>query len=182
MMIHYDSLSCYQPLNQRRWGKWCTLRLIHYHWWAANLDGLDRFYHGGFMSGTVQHKWSRGWTPLHLFWRCSFSCATHASLGGKNALQSAHQTSSNIIKPNASIIINPSHLDLDILRLFLPALGQSQVNMSCTILHFVSDPNWRPTFRYHHWSISLIAAALCAGCSVRADAQKQPSHMAKNWK
>eukprot|EP00913_Durusdinium_trenchii_P033322 g31196.t1 len=35
------------------------------------------------------------------------------------------------------------------------------VNMSCTILHFVSDPNWRPTFRYHHWSISLIAAALC---------------------
>ena len=22
-----------------------------------------------------------------------------------------------------------------------------QVNMSCTILHFVSDPNWRPTFR-----------------------------------
>lgn len=35
--------------------------------------------------------------------------------------------------------------------------------MSCTILHFVSDPNWRPTFRYHHWSISLIAAALCAG-------------------
>ena len=36
-----------------------------------------------------------------------------------------------------------------------------EVNMSCTILHFVSDPNWRPTFRYHHWSISLIAAALC---------------------
>ncbi|CAE7264818.1 SLC12A7 [Symbiodinium sp. KB8] len=35
------------------------------------------------------------------------------------------------------------------------------VNMSCTILHFVSDPNWRPTFRYHHWSISLVAAALC---------------------
>lgn len=40
-----------------------------------------------------------------------------------------------------------------------------QVNMSCTILHFVSDPNWRPTFRFHHWSISLIAAALCAGPS-----------------
>ena len=62
---------------------------------------------GGFMSGTnVQHKLSRGWTPLHLFWRCSFSCATHASLGGKNmnkCIANIAKCPSNIIKPNASI-------------------------------------------------------------------------------
>uniref|UniRef100_A0A7S0AM74 Amino acid permease/ SLC12A domain-containing protein n=1 Tax=Pyrodinium bahamense TaxID=73915 RepID=A0A7S0AM74_9DINO len=35
------------------------------------------------------------------------------------------------------------------------------VNMSCTVLEAVSDPNWRPSFRYHHWSISLVGAILC---------------------
>jgi len=35
------------------------------------------------------------------------------------------------------------------------------VNMSCTILEAVHDPNWRPRFRYHHWSISLFGAILC---------------------
>mmetsp|Transcript_54345 Transcript_54345/g.101904 ORF Transcript_54345/g.101904 Transcript_54345/m.101904 type:complete len:1094 (-) Transcript_54345:9-3290(-) len=35
------------------------------------------------------------------------------------------------------------------------------VNMSCTILEAVNDPNWRPRFRYHHWSISLLGAILC---------------------
>lgn len=35
------------------------------------------------------------------------------------------------------------------------------VNMSCTILVAVHDPNWRPRFRFHHWSISLFGAILC---------------------
>lgn len=35
------------------------------------------------------------------------------------------------------------------------------VNMSCTVLEAVSDPNWRPSFRFHHWSISLVGAVLC---------------------
>jgi len=35
------------------------------------------------------------------------------------------------------------------------------VNMSCTILEAVNDPNWRPRFRFHHWSISLVGAILC---------------------
>lgn len=35
------------------------------------------------------------------------------------------------------------------------------VNMSCTVLEAVSDPNWRPSFRYHHWSVSLLGAILC---------------------
>jgi len=35
------------------------------------------------------------------------------------------------------------------------------VNLSCTILEAVHDPSWRPKFKYHHWSISLLGAILC---------------------
>lgn len=35
------------------------------------------------------------------------------------------------------------------------------VNLSCAVLEAVHDPNWRPTFRFHHWSISLFGAILC---------------------
>jgi len=35
------------------------------------------------------------------------------------------------------------------------------VNASCTICEAVQDPNWRPTFRFHHWSVSLLGALLC---------------------
>jgi amino acid transporter len=35
------------------------------------------------------------------------------------------------------------------------------VNMSCAIMELVQDPNWRPRFRYHHWSISVVGAILC---------------------
>jgi amino acid transporter len=35
------------------------------------------------------------------------------------------------------------------------------VNFSVTFLHAVHDPNWRPRFRYYHWSISLFGAVLC---------------------
>merc|ERR1719387_1708776 len=35
------------------------------------------------------------------------------------------------------------------------------INMSCAVLEAVNDPNWRPQFRLHHWSISLLGALLC---------------------
>jgi potassium/chloride transporter 4/5/6 len=35
------------------------------------------------------------------------------------------------------------------------------VNLSVTILQAVHDPNWRPRFRYYHWSVSLFGAILC---------------------
>ncbi|CAK0807379.1 unnamed protein product, partial [Prorocentrum cordatum] len=35
------------------------------------------------------------------------------------------------------------------------------VNMSCTVLELVGDPNWRPRFPFHHWSVSLIGTVLC---------------------
>ncbi|CAJ1371617.1 unnamed protein product [Effrenium voratum] len=60
----------------------------------------------------------------------------------------------------ASITIGELNAIAPLLTMFF-LMCYTCVNMSCTILHFVSDPNWRPTFRFHHWSISLIAAALC---------------------
>lgn len=35
------------------------------------------------------------------------------------------------------------------------------VNASCFLLVLVNDPNWRPTFKYHHWVVSLLGAVLC---------------------
>lgn len=35
------------------------------------------------------------------------------------------------------------------------------VNMSCFLLGFLGTPNWRPRWRYHHWAVSLVGAALC---------------------
>lgn len=35
------------------------------------------------------------------------------------------------------------------------------VNMSCFLLGFLRTPNWRPRWKYHHWTISLLGAALC---------------------
>ncbi|KAF4677520.1 hypothetical protein FOL47_000908 [Perkinsus chesapeaki] len=35
------------------------------------------------------------------------------------------------------------------------------VNISCCLLHLLGDPDWRPTFRYYHWTISLVGAVQC---------------------
>merc|ERR1719335_1092899 len=35
------------------------------------------------------------------------------------------------------------------------------VNLSCAVLQAVHDPNWRPRFRFYHWSVSLLGAILC---------------------
>mmetsp|Transcript_29306 Transcript_29306/g.76791 ORF Transcript_29306/g.76791 Transcript_29306/m.76791 type:complete len:584 (-) Transcript_29306:169-1920(-) len=35
------------------------------------------------------------------------------------------------------------------------------VNMSCTVLEALGDPNWRPRFPFHHWSVSLVGTILC---------------------
>ncbi|PAA68892.1 hypothetical protein BOX15_Mlig002002g2 [Macrostomum lignano] len=36
------------------------------------------------------------------------------------------------------------------------------VNLVCALQTLVRAPNWRPRFRYYHWSLSLLGAALCA--------------------
>lgn len=35
------------------------------------------------------------------------------------------------------------------------------VNASTALLGFLQYPNWRPTWRYYHWSVSLFGALLC---------------------
>eukprot|EP00249_Psilotum_nudum_P010981 c22889_g1_i1 orf=423-3326(-) len=35
------------------------------------------------------------------------------------------------------------------------------VNLSCFLLDLLDAPSWRPRWKFHHWSLSLIAALLC---------------------
>lgn len=37
------------------------------------------------------------------------------------------------------------------------------VNLSCFLLDFLDAPSWRPRWKFHHWSLSLLGAALCVG-------------------
>ncbi|XP_067651294.1 solute carrier family 12 member 4-like isoform X3 [Haliotis asinina] len=35
------------------------------------------------------------------------------------------------------------------------------VNMACAMLTLLRTPNWRPRFRFYHWTLSLVGLALC---------------------
>ncbi|KAK4778969.1 hypothetical protein SAY86_006497 [Trapa natans] len=35
------------------------------------------------------------------------------------------------------------------------------VNLSCFLLDLLDAPSWRPRWKFHHWSISLLGASLC---------------------
>lgn len=35
------------------------------------------------------------------------------------------------------------------------------VNLSCFLLDLLDAPSWRPRFKFHHWSLSLLGALLC---------------------
>jgi amino acid transporter len=35
------------------------------------------------------------------------------------------------------------------------------VNLSCLLLDLLDAPSWRPRFKFHHWSFSLVGALLC---------------------
>ena len=35
------------------------------------------------------------------------------------------------------------------------------VNLSCLLLDLLDAPSWRPRFKFHHWSFSLLGALLC---------------------
>lgn len=35
------------------------------------------------------------------------------------------------------------------------------VNLSCFLLDLLDAPSWRPRWKYHHWSTSLLGASLC---------------------
>jgi len=37
------------------------------------------------------------------------------------------------------------------------------VNLSCFLLDLLDAPSWRPRWKFHHWSLSLIGALFCIG-------------------
>lgn len=37
------------------------------------------------------------------------------------------------------------------------------VNLSCFLLDLLDAPSWRPRWRFHHWSLSLLGALICIG-------------------
>lgn len=37
------------------------------------------------------------------------------------------------------------------------------VNLSCLLLELLDAPSWRPRWKFHHWSLSLVGAVLCIG-------------------
>lgn len=37
------------------------------------------------------------------------------------------------------------------------------VNLSCFLLDLLDAPSWRPRWKFHHWSLSLLGALLCIG-------------------
>ncbi|XP_010921512.1 cation-chloride cotransporter 1 isoform X2 [Elaeis guineensis] len=45
------------------------------------------------------------------------------------------------------------------------------VNLSCFLLDLLDAPSWRPRWKFHHWSLSLIGALLCIANQVHP----------KNW-
>lgn len=40
------------------------------------------------------------------------------------------------------------------------------VNLSCLLLDLLDAPSWRPRFKFHHWSFSLVGALLCISKSL----------------
>jgi len=42
-------------------------------------------------------------------------------------------------------------------------LCYSGVNLSCFLLDLLDAPSWRPRWKFHHWSLSLLGALLCIG-------------------
>ncbi|XP_057949129.1 cation-chloride cotransporter 1 isoform X5 [Malania oleifera] len=45
------------------------------------------------------------------------------------------------------------------------------VNLSCFLLDLLDAPSWRPRWKFHHWSLSLLGASLCIASQVHP----------KNW-
>ncbi|XP_022762679.1 cation-chloride cotransporter 1-like isoform X2 [Durio zibethinus] len=45
------------------------------------------------------------------------------------------------------------------------------VNLSCFLLDLLDAPSWRPRWKFHHWSLSLLGASLCIANQVHP----------KNW-
>jgi len=43
------------------------------------------------------------------------------------------------------------------------------INLACALQTLLKTPNWRPRFRFYHWSLSLLGAALCVAVMFMSD-------------
>lgn len=60
----------------------------------------------------------------------------------------------------AAICIGDLNAVAPILTMFF-LMCYACVNLSCVLLHLLKDPNWRPGFRFTHWTLSALGAILC---------------------
>lgn len=55
---------------------------------------------------------------------------------------------------------------LSIFSCFLMCYGF--VNLACALQTLLKTPNWRPRFKYYHWTLSLLGVALNLALSIMA--------------
>uniref|UniRef100_A0A6N2M6P8 Cation chloride cotransporter n=1 Tax=Salix viminalis TaxID=40686 RepID=A0A6N2M6P8_SALVM len=60
------------------------------------------------------------------------------------------------------VVIGNLDLITPIVTMFL-LLCYMGVNLSCFLLDLLDAPSWRPRWKIHHWSLSLLGALLCIG-------------------
>lgn len=62
----------------------------------------------------------------------------------------------------ACVIIGNLDLITPTITMFF-LLCYAGVNLSCFLLDLLDAPSWRPRWKFHHWSLSLLGATLCIG-------------------
>ncbi len=60
------------------------------------------------------------------------------------------------------IIIGELDLIAPLLSMFF-LLFYAGVNLACTVMSLSAHPGWRPSFRYYHWSVTMVGVILCVG-------------------
>jgi len=92
--------------------------------------------------------------PVHCSWPLSFASAASCwvSIGSYHIVCAV-----NIIS-----IPNTGNVDLlaPLLSMFF-LMCYGFVNLACAVQTLLRTPNWRPRFKFYHWSLSLIGLTLC---------------------
>jgi potassium/chloride transporter 4/5/6 len=65
-----------------------------------------------------------------------------------------------VILAEVGVLIASLDLVAPILSMFF-LICYMFVNVACTLQSLLRAPNWRPRFRFYHWSTSLVGALLC---------------------
>ncbi len=66
------------------------------------------------------------------------------------------------------ILIASLDLIAPLLSMFF-LLFYAGVNVACTVMSLSANPGWRPSFKYYHWSVSMVGVILCVGAMFSID-------------